>query len=408
MRGHGFDRRPESMEKEYDVIIVGGGPAGCSAAICLARQGCKVLLMDKAQFPRDKVCGDGVGPLTLEVLDRLGVLQVMMDRNPWRVEGIDFFSPAGQRVRAPFSHLEGRYKHGLVLPRREFDFLLWQHVRGFSNVQVLENCEGVDLISAGSKIVGIQARYGSSLEDFRGKVILGADGAYSLVAKRISSPTRIFRSYAFAARGYFHQVEGLTNQIEIHCEKNLLPGYGWIFPIGEDSANVGVGIASRFLKKKDMNKLFHSFIWGNPPLRQRFRKARLVENSFKGFPIPFGTLGPRRSHKNVLLLGDAGRFADVLSGEGIYYALRGGECAAEAIHKGLNAGESEKICEFYEKLWRRALDPKEYLIGNLLQRWVIGEFFLNLNVRRACRNPVMARNLASILCHEKTKVRLLF
>ena len=198
------------MEKEYEVIIVGAGPAGCSAAICLARQGCEVLLIDKAQFPRDKVCGDGIGPPALGVLDRLGVLQVMMDQNPWKVGGIEFFSPAGQRVRAPFSHLEGRYKHGWVFPRREFDFLLWQHVRSFSNVHLLENCEGVDLIYSGGKIAGVQAKYGSSLEDFRGKVILGADGAYSRVAKRISFPGRVFRNYAFGVRGYFRQVEGLT------------------------------------------------------------------------------------------------------------------------------------------------------------------------------------------------------
>ena len=388
---------------------MGAGPAGCSTAICLARQGCEVLLIDKANFPRDKVCGDGIGPLALEVLDRLGVLQQMMARNPWMIEGIDFFSPSGQTVRAPFSHLEGRYKHGWIFPRREFDFFLWQRVRSFSNVHVLENCEAVDLIYAGSKIAGIRAQYGNSLEDFSGKVIVGADGAYSRVAKRISSPTRIFRHYAFAARGYFHQVEGLTDQIEIHCEKNLLPGYGWIFPTGEDSANVGVGIDSRFLKKKDIKRLFHVFIRENPILRERFRKARLVDNSFKGFPIPLGAFGPRRSLKNVLLLGDAGRFADVLSGEGIYYALRGGECAAEAIQKGFtNPTGSERVSGFYEKLWRRAFHPKEYLIGNLLQRLVIGEFFLNLNIRRACKNPVMARNLASILCHQKTKIRLLF
>ena len=404
-----FDYSLPLMNEEYDVIIVGAGPAGCSAAICLVRQGREVLLIDKANFPRDKVCGDGIGPLALEVLDRLGALQQMTARNPWKIEGIDFFSPAGQMVRAPFSHLEGGYKHGWVFPRKEFDFLLLQHARCFSNVHVLEGCEAVDLIHATGKIIGIRTQHGGCLKDFAGKVIIGADGAYSRVAKGIFSPGRGFRNYAFAARGYFCQVEGLTNQIEIHCEKSLLPGYGWIFPTGRDSANVGVGIDSRFLKKKDMKKLFHVFIRENPTLRERFRKARLMENSFKGFPIPLGTFSPRRSHKNVLLLGDAGRFADVLSGEGIYYALRGGECAAEAIHEGLNMqGGSERIGGFYEKLWRRAFSPKEYLIGNLLQKLVIGEFFLNLNIRRACKNPVMARNLASILCHQKTKMRLLF
>jgi geranylgeranyl reductase family protein len=397
------------MEKEYDVIIVGAGPAGCSAAICLARRGYEVLLMDKAKFPRDKVCGDGINPLGLEVLDRLGALPQMMTHNPRKIEGIDIFSPAGQMARASFSHLEARYKYGWVFPRREFDFLLWQLVGNFANIQALENCKGLDLILAGRKITGVRAQYGDSLEGFAGRVIIGADGAYSRMAKRVFPSSGNFQHYAFAVRGYFRKVEGLTDQIEIHCEKNLLPGYGWIFPTGEDSANVGVGISSRFLKKKDMKKLFHAFIEENPAVRERFRQAVLVENSFKGFPIPWGTFTPRRSHENVLLLGDAARFADVLTGEGIYYALQGGECAAEAIHEGLKTtGGTERIGEFYEKSWRRALDPKEYLIGRFLQRLVIGEFFLNLNVRRACKNPVMARNLASILCHEKTKMKLLF
>jgi len=135
-----------------------------------------------------------------------------------------------------------------------------------------------------------------------------------------------------------------------------------------------------------------------------------LEGSLKGWPIPLGTCGGKRGYKNVLLLGDAGRFADVLSGEGIYYALRGGECAAEAVDTSLRSpgAAAERAGEVYERLWRRSFRPFEYAIGNLLQKWVLKEMFLNFNVRRACRNPVMARNLASILCHEKTKMRLLF
>jgi geranylgeranyl reductase family protein len=397
------------MKKDCDAIVVGAGPAGCSAAISLGRLGHGVLLMDKAKFPREKVCGDGIGPLALEVLDRLGVLKAAAERNPWRVEGIDFFSPDGKRVRSFFSHLRGRYRHGWIFPRREFDLLLWQHARSYSNVHALEGCEGKDLVYAGARIVGIQGKYGGSPEEFRGKVIIGADGAYSFVGKRISSPGRIFRNYSLAVRGYFQQVKGLTHQIEIHCEKHLLPGYGWVFPTGEDSANVGVGIASRLLKRKDLRELFRVFIEENRSLRERFQGARLVSDSFGGWPIPLAGFGTRRSRQNVLLLGDAGRFADVLSGEGIFYALRSGECAAQAVHQSLNIpGGTDRAGEIYEKLWRRAFDPKEYWIGNLLQRLIIRESFLNWNVTRAGENPVMARNLASILCHEKTKLRLLF
>jgi len=144
-------------------------------------------------------------------------------------------------------------------------------------------------------------------------------------------------------------------------------------------------------------------------LREKLRKAHFLKNSFRGWPIPLGTFFPRRSHKNVLLLGDAGCFADSLTGEGIYYALRGGECAAEAVHTGLNTpGGIRKMGEVYDKLWRKAFRSREYLIGKIFQRFVITESFCNYNVRRALQKPIMAQNLASILCHQKTKLRLLF
>jgi menaquinone-9 beta-reductase len=397
------------MSKEYDVIIVGAGPAGCSAAICLARRGYEVLLMDKARFPRDKTCGDGLSPPALEVLDRLGVGETIARLNPWRVEGIDFFSPEGQRVRAGFSHLSGKYKHGSVLPRREIDFQLWKAAQTFSNIRAIENFEGENFVYDGERVAGIHARHANSVEPFRGKVIVGADGAYSIIAKVFPSPTHGFRNCAFALRGYFHHVEGLTHHIEIHCEKSLLPGYGWVFAVGETSANVGVGISLPLLKGNDLRKLFGFFVTENPSLKERFRGAELAEGSVKGWPIPLGTFRRKRGHKNLLLVGDAGHFADVLSGEGIYFALRGGECAGEAVDAAFQTqGGAERAGEIYEKLWRRSLRAGEYAIGNLLRKSVLKEAFLNFNVRRARKNPVMARNLASILCHEKTKMRLLF
>jgi flavin-dependent dehydrogenase len=110
-----------------------------------------------------------------------------------------------------------------------------------------------------------------------------------------------------------------------------------------------------------------------------------------------------------LLIGDAGNFADILTGEGIYFALKSGECAAEAIHRGFNMGGAfAQIGEIYERLWRKAFNSKEYLFHNLLQRLVVNELFLNFNIRRAIKKPNMAQILASILCHQKSKIRLLF
>jgi flavin-dependent dehydrogenase len=266
-----------------------------------------------------------------------------------------------------------------------------------------------DLSYAGSRIEGVKVKWGDLLEEFTGKVIIGADGVHSRIAQKIFFPGGISQSYAFAVRAYFSHVEGLNHYIEIHCEKSILPAYGWIFPTGEDSANIGVGISSRFLKKKDIKNLFHVFIRENRFLRGKLRKAQFIEDSFKGWPIPLATLFPRRGHKNVLLIGDAGCFADSLTGEGIYYALRGGECAAEAVHTGLNIpGGIARMGEIYEKLWRKAFQSTEYLIGKIFQRFVITEFFLNFNVRRALQEPIMGQTLASILCHQKTKIGMLF
>ena len=135
----------------------------------------------------------------------------------------------------------------------------------------------------------------------------------------------------------------------------------------------------------------------------------MVEDSLQGGLIPMGSFFRRRSRKNVLLVGDAGGFTDVLTGEGVYFALRSGECAAEAIHSALSStGELKKVGRVYESLWRKALPSREFLFGSLVQRLIVREFFLNRNIARAVKKPSMARDLASILCHEKSKIGLFF
>ncbi len=397
------------MNKSYDAIIIGAGPSGCAAAISLGRNGYRVLVVEKDQFPRGKVCGDGISPPTLKTLDRLGVLAEVMGKGPWKIDGVDLSSPAGQVVTAPFSHLKGPYPFGLVVPRREFDFLIFQQAQKYSNLEILENWEVKDVIDQNGSIKGVKAQSEGQKREFSAKFLVGADGAYSVVARKTISRKQNFQQGAFGIRAYFRGVKDLTHRIEIHCDRAILPGYGWVFPTGEDSANVGVGIASCHLKEKNIRNLFQTFVEGNPFVKERFREARMVENSLQGGPIPMGSLFRRRSRKNVLLVGDAGGFTDVLTGEGIYFALRTGECAAEAIHSALSSPEKmEKAGQVYEGLWRNALPSREFLFGSLVQRLIVREFFLNRNIARAVKKPSMARDLASILCHQKSKTGLMF
>jgi geranylgeranyl reductase family protein len=397
------------MAKGYDVIVVGAGPGGCSTAIGLARRGYDVLLMEKERFPRGKVCGDGISPPALGVLERLGVLPEVMQKEPWKIDGMRISSPAGQVVTASFSHLKGPFPFALVIPRREFDFLVVDQARKYSNIEILENWEVQDFIEQNGSVRGVKAHSDGQKEVFSAKFLVGADGAYSVVARKTVSREKKIQPGAFGLRAYFLGVKGLTHQIEIHFGRSILPGYGWVFPTGEDSANVGVGIASRHLKERNIRDLFQTFVEENPFVKERLRKARMVENSLQGGAIPIGSFFRRRSRENVLLVGDAAGFTDVLTGEGIYFALRSGECAAEAIQSALRSpGEADKVGRIYEGLWRSALPSREFLFGAFVHRLIVREFFLNRNIARALRKPSMARDLASILCHQKTKLRLLF
>jgi geranylgeranyl reductase family protein len=395
------------MKKRYDVIVVGGGPAGCSAASFLARDGYEVLLVDKAEFPRDKVCGDAISPLTLSVLERIGLRERIQNMNPWRIHGLALSSPEGKVVRTSLSDGEETAGHGYVLPRKDFDLALFQHVQALANVHVLEGCVVTDLVRQGDVACGIRVQHENSRNEFRGDVLVGADGAHSVIAKKTLRSNTNARRMVFAARAYFSGVKGLDHDVEIHCDESILPGYLWVFPTGEGTANVGIGGSYRSIARKNIQKLFDLFTQ-NGFLKERLNKAEILKDSFRAWPLPLGSCFSRRSRKNVLLVGDAGGFADPLTGEGIYYALRGGECAAKAIDIGFRGDTNpSRVGDIYEKQWRKAFKCKEYLLGYLVQSVLRNKHFLNFNVRRACKNPAMARTLAAILCHEKSKIRLL-
>ena len=404
-----YPKAKRLMEKRYDVIIVGAGPAGCSAAMSLARLGYEVALLEKEKFPRGKVCGDGIGPASLEVLDRLGVLPEVLQKSPWRIDGIKLSSPSGRMVSASFSHLRNPYPYGVVMPRREFDSLLFERAGNHPRIRILEKWAVKDLLFRDGSAEGVRAESEGEKGEFYGKILVGADGAYSTVRRKIFPRRKVPAPGAFGLRAYFQGVSGLTGHIEIHCPRSLLPGYGWVFPTGGDSANVGVGIASDQVRNKDLRGLFRAFVEETKGVKERLASARMAENSLQGGPIPLAGFWGRRSRGNILLVGDAGTFADVLTGEGIYSALRSGECAAEAIHRALSSsGDGGRTGAIYERIWRKNLGSLDFLIGPWAQKCMVREFFLDRNIGRAARKPSMARDLASILCHEKSKIGLFF
>lgn len=395
------------MSTNYDAIIVGAGPAGCSAATFLAQRGFEVLVIDKARFPRDKVCGDGLSAPSLAVLDRMGVARKLEDSNPWRIDNIMVSAPSGAVFKEPNPRVPGLRDYGYVVPRRELDALLFEHASGLRGVTTLLGCRVTGLLHHDGHVDGVTAQVDGRELEIRGRFVLGADGVHSTVARQLGRHNKLPNHRAFCVRAYFEGVEGLDRTIELHYDRTILPGYGWIFPTGPDRANVGVGIGLRFNQTRHIKELFRSFVADNRFARKKLGRATMVPKSLRGWAITFGSFAGPRGAGNVLLLGDAGSFVDSLTGEGIYYALESGALAARAVAAGLvDPARARDVGARYDRLWQARFRWSEFLPGYLLQRCFDKAWLVDRVVGKAARDRKMASTIVGFIGHRYTKASL--
>jgi geranylgeranyl reductase family protein len=299
-------------QQDYDVIVVGAGPAGCAAAAALAQAGpgLSVLVVDRAGFPRDKPCGDGIAH---EVTDVLSELEFDVERVFAGVAAVDELalrSPTGVRVRR-------RMRHQVhVAPRQIFDARLVQEVRR----------RGIEVRRHPVRTVEVTAD-GVRLDSLRARVVIGADGAESVVRRGTGRPRP--GRVALAIRGYAPELPELAGCQFITMTDQHWPAYAWSFPIGDGQANVGYGelLGRRPLSRSDLLTRLHELLPGlEPP--SGLRAHRLPLSSGRP-PIPDGP---------VLLAGDAQSMINPFTGEGILYAVLSGGLAGRAAAQALTSG----------------------------------------------------------------------
>lgn len=343
------------MKKNYDAIIVGAGPAGCSAAIFLARNNFNVCLLDKETFPRDKTCGDGLGGAALNMLHKIGVLEKIEKGEYWAFEDIFIASSSGHSVRHKGNASDKFVReYGMAVPRKILDDILLNEVKAYSNVDVLEGAKVFDLLKDNTNTDGVIASIDSQEITIKGRFIIGADGAHSIVGSKCNLHNRNQRYKAISVRAYYSNISDIGHTIEVYYNKELLPGYGWILPTGKNTANVGIILYNRFTLAQNINTQFHKFINETPFIKDRFTHAEMQKDSYKGWPLPLGSFPGKRSNKNVLLIGDAGSFIDPVTGEGIYKAMRSGELAANAISETIDQSKTpEHLSLVYENMWKK-------------------------------------------------------
>jgi len=373
------------VTRRHDVVIVGAGPAGSAAAYYLATAGFDVLLLDKAEFPRDKTCGDGLTPRALAVLDDMGVLDTLQQHG-YRVAELDMISPGGDSVTVPIPSPGHKHKYLLIVPRLILDDILRQ--RAIAAGAAFEGkVEVMDLRNAGSQVqvAGLQR---SQAVTFQARLAVVATGASLKLLRRIGL-MRHKPVMMVAARAYFEDLGEQDGHVQCHFDGVTLPGYGWVFPLSPSSANVGAGVIPAGLFRRPNPVHSHrafSLFTQSPSLQKMMQTARQV-GPLRGFPIRVDFDRSLTFGERVLLAGEAAGLANPLTGEGIDYALESGRIAAE--HAAVMLSKDD--------LTRSRFASYDRELRGRFQRTIVGArrlgdlymnpFLLDRMVKVARRNP---------------------
>ena len=391
----------------YDAIIVGAGPSGSSAAFHCNKLGLKTLLLDKSSFPRDKVCGDALSGKSVKLLDEMGLLDGLNKLDGAIINRIIFGNPNHSECELHLNKsLNKRHiSHGYVIPRKSFDNYLFSAASKGSDVK--SDFHVTDLIFNNEKVVGVEGKFSyGETKKYYGNVILGADGPYSIVARKTGSYNADNNFTAVGIRCYYENIDELTDQIELHYVNETIPGYFWIFPAGGGTANIGVGLLKSKVKKKSkkLHEILNQVI-SSDNFKKRFKNSRPLEKP-KGWNLPFGNIRRNNHDDGYVLLGDAAGLVDPFTGEGIGNALESGKIAAEVIFslKANNDFSKTDLSIYDKKLWDYL--GSELDTSTLLLKLANHKILLNFVIDRASRNDKVRNVISGMLANEVPKTEL--
>lgn len=319
--------------EQREIVVVGAGPAGTAAAITAARAGRQVLLVDKARFPRDKCCGDGLTAGALRLLEQLGLDPA--DVPSWQVvDDVVVRSPSGRSGEFPMPPDDGQF--AAVARRAELDAAM-VHTARRAGVEVVE---GSGCAAARNRPDHVELDL-DGIGTVAARYAIGADGMWSPLRKQLGDVDRAYRGEWHAFRQYFTNVgPRAATELFVWFEPELLPGYAWSFPLAGDVANVGYClIRSDHLEGKALKELWPRLL-DRPHVRETLGPDARAEAPHKAWPIPARVDATRLSIGRALFVGDAARATDPMTGEGIAQALLSGVVAAQAA---ISAGPLDAI-----------------------------------------------------------------
>ena len=376
------------MER-FDVVVVGGGPAGASAAYWLAEAGHDVVVVEKKRFPREKTCGDGLTPRAVRQLNDMGLESRLAEYH--RFAGLRSIAH-GLTLELEWPRHDGYPTYGYVVTRRNLDEMVAdQAVK--AGATLWPATEATEPLVENGLVVGavVQRKESGTTEAVRGRYLLVADGANSRFGRALGTARSRRYPLGMAIRGYFRSPRHDEPWIESHLDLrdrtgDALPGYGWIFPVGDGTVNVGVGLLSTFKGWKSVNTshLMDAFVAMAPPTWDIRPETALGPPT--GGRLPMGGSVQPAAGPTWLVAGDASGAINPFNGEGIAYAYETGRMAAEALDEALRTGDGLALARYPARL------EAEYALYFRVARMFV----------RAIGNPAVMSELTRIGMHSKT------
>jgi geranylgeranyl reductase family protein len=380
------------MRRLRDVIVVGAGPGGSAAAAALARTGLDVLLLDKAEFPRDKTCGDALSPGGVTLLRAFGLGEVL-EKEALRIDGVALTAPAGRTVTAAIPPHPEHPSYGYVVPRMLLDDRIRQAaMRLGAEFHGSFHARAMHLQNGGIQVSGESS--GRTVEHQARLAIVATGASLPFLTAAGLAPRKVH--YAHAARAYYEGLRGLEPRLQIRFDGVALPGYAWIFPLSETSANVGAGFYRRTRRTPPTAAAMLRGFLESPGARPLFAGATAAA-PIKGFPLRTDfdrspTVGPR-----ALLVGEAAGLVNPFTGEGIDYALESGRMAAQAAQACFEEGDfSHASLSRYDRALR-ARFQRAFVLTHRLRSLYMNHVLLDPFLRACERWPELTRLLVEVM-----------
>jgi geranylgeranyl reductase family protein len=394
--------------QDADVIVVGAGPGGSTAAYHLAHHGVRVLLLEKSEFPREKVCGDGLTPRAVKQLVKMGI-DTSRDAGWQHHKGLRVIG-GGTRLELDWPELASFPNYGLTRTRLDFDQLLALRAKEVGADLRTGTTVTAPVLDDSGRVVGVTAERAGDRVEYRAPLVISADGVSGRFPIALGVVKRDDRPMGVAVRRYYrspakHDDEYLESWLELRSREGgekLLPGYGWIFGMGDGRVNVGLGVlnSSAAYGRTNYRRLLTDWLATTPPEWGMADEAN-ADGGIQGAALPMGFNRVPHYTRGALLVGDCGGMVNPFNGEGIAYAMESAELAAEIVVQALarRAGPDRERALAHYPTELKARYGGYYRLGNTFVKLIGHPQTMRLVTKHGMPHPTLMRFVLKLLAN---------